>query len=274
MIYSEPKLSFLVLDYSKEVETRLCLESIKRFTRFEHKVIYLHNGNNEDYPYRLFKEGLIDHFIQTRNNNGLGIGTRDLFAACFSSYAFYLQNDQCLGREFIEAELKNIISYIGLAEITSKDFKHRYIASVDLAGGVCGRNVYSERAHIIETAHYKDLEGSVGLSYHGAGPYHDGEWREAQIQEYYRKHNFLHYTYPNPLAIDNGREAIRQNPDGSRWKHFPDTKQLFLLNGPVKERYIYPKLTEAEWNSVLETQAWEPGKIPEQEVKDSFHVWH
>jgi hypothetical protein len=56
--------------------------------------------------------------------------------------------------------------------------------------------------------------------------------------------------------------------------HYPDTKQLWLINGPVKERYVYPKFSDREWEYVLGTQSWPPGEIPENEKKDSFHVWN
>ena len=75
---------------------------------------------------------------------------------------------------------------------------------------------------------------------------------------------------------DNGRRAIRENPDGSIWEHHPDDKGLTLVRGPVKERYVYPKFTDEEWQGVLETQTWIAGQIPSNELADSFIVpsWH
>src|SRR3989338_11219459 len=110
--YAEPELSYLVLDFLKEEETRRCLESVKRHTKFSHKVIYLHNGPAE-YPARFLKEGLCDQLIQTSTNTGLGIGTRDLFAAPFSPYSFYLQNDQFLNRDFMQEEFRALVAMIG-----------------------------------------------------------------------------------------------------------------------------------------------------------------
>lgn len=262
--YKEPLLNFLVLDFCKESETKLCLESIRNNAEFNHKVIYYHNGNEVEYPYSLFKLGLIDHFIQTKVNNGLGVGSRDLFATSFSKYSCYLQNDQIIGRKFSEKELNDLISIIGI----------KTCMSISLAGSVCGKNIFSERCHIIETNFYKWMEYNLPLSYGGAGPYHNIQWREGQIQEFYKKNNYIHYTDWPVLVIDNGRSAERQNPDGSRWKHFPDTKQLWLIKGPIKEKYVYPKFSDQEWLNVLKTQTWENGKIPENEIKDSFHVWN
>lgn len=267
--YHEPQLSVCVLDFNKPEATLTCLESVRRRIRVRHRTIYLHNGPS-DYAYDLYENGLVDQFIQTRANNGLGIGTRDLIAACFSPYFLYLQNDQVVGRDFVQTELDAIIAVL-VGGHTRGD-----VASVSLAGPVGGPGVYSERAHIMATATYKTMERSLPLTPGGAGPYHHQMWREEQIQRLYLEQGWTHHTSWPPLVIDNGREAVRQNPDGSIWRHEPDTKALVLVSGPVKERYVYPKLNDEEWTRVLTTQSWPPGSIPANEVKDSFKVgaWH
>jgi hypothetical protein len=264
--YKEPELSILVLDFLKEEETRICLESIKHHVKFPVKVIYLHNGPAE-YPHKFFQEGLVDQFIQTKVNNGLGIGTRDLFAASFSKFSFLLQNDQFIGRDFAEEEFIKISKYI------DGSYNENIIKSVSLAGDNC-QGQYSERGHIIKTDFYKYMETNNFLSYFGAGPFHQGPWREELIQKTYKHNNLIHYIWPNQLVVDNGKRAKRQNPDGSIWEHRPDTKQLRLISGPIRERYIYPCFTDQEWETVLETQKWEDWKIPEKEVVSSFRVWH
>jgi hypothetical protein len=266
--YSEPIISFLVLDFNKENDTRACLLSLRERVKFKHKIIYLHNGPS-DYAIDFFKDGLVDQFIITSKNNGLGIGTRDLFAASHSPFSIYWQNDQILGRDFSEEEAVNLTT-----ALFSPIGNGKQVASISLAGSPCGPGIYSERAHLINTDFYRYLEVNAKLGYHGAGPYHDGPWREEQIQKFYEANNFVHYPLNNPLAIDNGRTAERQNPDGSRWRHYPDTKQLWLIAGPIKEKFIYPKFTDTEWEEVLKTQSWPDGKIPEQEVAHSFHVWN
>lgn len=271
-LYAEPLVSFLVLDFDKPVESRLLLESIRDRTQFAHKTIYLHNGRRdagEEYGYQYLRDGLIDQFIQTRVNHGLGVGTRDLFSACFSPWAVYAQNDQILARDFEVAELQEIIGLIGTKTAAGEE-----VASVSLAGPVCGEGVYTERAHLISAGFYRHMEMNVGLPCGGAGPYHHEPWREGAIQRYYKDNGYTHLTSRRALFMDNGREAKRQNPDGSRWMHYPDTKSLFLLSGPVTERYIYPYLTEQEWDQVIATQSWPPGQIPEREKGNSFHVWH
>ncbi len=271
-IYSEPVLSVLVLDFLKKWETCMCLESVKRHIKVPYKVIYLHNGP-ADYPVALLREGLVDQLIQTKINTGLAIGTRDLFAACFSEYALYLQNDQVIGRDLVKEEYQDIVRSIGTFTDTVEGSE---VKSVSVAGSPCGKGVYSERAHFICTQAYRTWEHHNLLGYHGAGPYHDGPWREAQIQKIYREEGWVHYEWPAPLVIDNGRRAVRQNPDGSIWTHEPDTKRAWLLQGPVKERHIYPRFSEAEWTEVLSTQVWPDGLIPEHERAESFTVpqWH
>lgn len=273
--YSQPIVSFLILDYNKPKETEVLLASLKARVKFPHEIIYLHNGSS-DYAYDLYKRGAIDKFIQTKENNGLGIGTRDLFAACFSHWAIYVQNDQYLGRDFTADEFNEIVRIFFFNKKLNglDDSNARLVGSISLAGAPCGQGVYSERAHLINTSFYKHMEMMIPLPNGGAGPYHHQEWREGAIQKYYKEKNIEHYIYSSPLFVDNGRTAERQNPDGSRWRHYPDTKQLFLLSGPVKEKYIYPKFTDEEWAEVISTQNWPDGKIPSCEVNDSFSFWN
>jgi hypothetical protein len=269
--YQEPQVSFLVLDFRREQSARLCLQSIRQRVKFaDYKIIYCHNGL-ADYPVQFMREGLIDELIMPRENGGLGLGTRALFAACFSPYAIYWQADQIVGCDYTEGYFRRDVALLGLTEFPNGG---RTIGSVSLAGPVCGHGVYSERAHLISMQLYRRMEHEIPLGAGGAGPWHHLLWREGAIQQFYREHGLWHHTGYPPLCIDNGRDAVRQNPDGSIWRHEPDRKGLWLISGPVKERYVYPKLTDAEWESVLSTQSWPAGKIPEQEVKDSFHVWN
>jgi hypothetical protein len=263
MEYTEPELTVLVLDFRKERETRRCLESVKKHLKVSHKIIYLHNGVGVDYPYELFREGLIDQFIQTKKNNGLDVGTRDLFAASFSPWSFYLQNDQTLKRDFTQEEFDQIKNMIGQQLQSPEDGSVWTVKSVDLAGGMAGLHTYSERAHIVPTAFYKKLE-EAGLNYGGAGPYHHVRWREGQIQDFYKTQHFLHYTYPNVLVNDDGDTSIRENPDGSIWEHHADTNGVRLVRGPIKEKNDHPPFTDLEWEQVLKTQSWPEWQVPER----------
>lgn len=273
MIYCEPQVSFLVLDMAKPILSHQLLVSLRDKVKFDHKVIYLHNGRKdgtEEYGYEYLREGLIDQFIQTSKNNGLGIGTRDLFAASFSPYSVYVQNDQILGRDFIQSELDEYLSILEYSYPLSRAFT--IPISISLAGQSAGHMIYSERAHIIKTSFYKKLEYE-GLPYHGAGPYADGPWREGTIQKYYRDNQFLHLTDIPPLFIDRGINTIRDNPDGSRLKMRTDTKAVTWITTP-KERYVFPDMTEQEWIKSISGN-WKDGTIPEGYLKrgESFNCW-
>lgn len=254
--YQEPVVSFLVLDFQKPAESRLCLESIERHALFPHKTIYLHNGES-DYACQLFKDGLIDQFIQTRTNNGLGIGTRDLFAASFSRYSILFQNDQILAQDFTHQMLDQLIALLWL----QNEAKTSTIASVSLAGQVAGPGIYSERGHLIETSFYKAMElVDQRLGYAGAGPYNDsGDWREAQIQSYYKERGFVHFTQLPPMVQDNGVWTIRDLA-GGRMRMRTDTKALTWLKPPI-ERAVFPDHTDEEWTLAIAGQ-WPAGQTP------------
>lgn len=266
--FKEPDLTIAVLDFQKPEVTYQCLNSIKKYVTFPVKVNYLHNGA-ANYPARFLAEGLIDTLIMPRSNGGLGLGTRDLMKSVSSEYTLYLQNDQFFGRHFTEADFEYFR--------TPLDFMDRngfIVKSVSLAGQICGENIYSERAHLIRTRFYQEMEEKIPLGHGGAGPYHDSPWREGQIQSYYDYNGYLHLTNLPAFVVDNGHNAIRENPDGSLWEHKPDTKALKLLRGPVKEKYVYPYFTDSEWEQVLQTGFWPEWQIPENEKKNSFRVWN
>ena len=67
---SRPLVSFLILDFRKPKETKTCLESIKRYVQFPHKIIYLDNGSREGYPQEFKNSGLCDIIIQNNTNTG------------------------------------------------------------------------------------------------------------------------------------------------------------------------------------------------------------
>jgi hypothetical protein len=264
--YQEPLLSILVLDFVKPEMTRRCLESIKRHVKFPAKVIYLHNGPAE-YAYELFKIGLVDHFIQTRSNNGLGVGTRDLVAACFSRYFMMLQNDQVIARDFEEPEFITLVED-GLDLVAPNG---QTVKSISLAGPVGGNGVYSERCHIMETKTYKDMEFDIPLPPGGAGPYSHQMWREEAIQKFYKTCNWTHYTGWRPLVLDQGFYTVRDNPDGGRVRMRTDTKSVRWLELP-KEPYVFPEMTAQEWADSIAGK-WVPGTIPQSYRSHSFNCW-
>ena len=134
--YQEPILSVLVLDFNKPVEARACLESVKRHVLCPHRVIYLHNGQ-ADYPAAFLRDGLVDTLIQTSQNRGLGVGTRDLVAACFSPYFLYLQQDQILEHNLTADAAQYLFDLLD-----EEDEEGKVIRSISLAGPICGDGIY------------------------------------------------------------------------------------------------------------------------------------
>jgi len=260
------KTSILILDFNKPEESRACLESVEELCQFNKNVVFLSNGGNQDYVWELYKDGLIDFCIFSRENEGLGLGTSKLFNFSPDERVLALQNDQIVGRPISQKEVDSIFDIMS----------EQGIPSISIAGGQCGNNIYSERAHFTNKSFYLGMEKNIPLGRGGAGPYHDEIWREESIQGYYEENHLAHITNYPAAVIDNGRSAVRENPDGSVWKHLPDTKQLWLIGGPVKEKFVYPKFTEKEWDEVISSQSWPDGKAPELQVESAFKVphWH
>lgn len=266
--YQEPILTVAVLDYCKPFEARLCLESVKRHVQVPHKVVFCDNGSNEDYPLTFVRDGLVDQLIVNRESTGLGLGTRDIMNASFSPFTLMMQNDQVFSRDLTQVDFDSLTSQLG------QRTQDGVIASINLAGLIASPNRYSERSHIVFTTFYRQMERGGVLGYHGAGRYHDGIWREAQIQEVYAAQNLIHWTPPTvQWAKDNGVYATRDMGDGGVWLHRTDNKALFVIVAPTGPKNpAYPKLTDTEYELAKKGE-WQDGRIPEMEVKDSFDCW-
>lgn len=254
------KYNFLILDYNRPKESELCLHSIKKHAKFNHNIIYLSNGGNQDYILDYYKNGLIDKLILRKDNSGCGLGTRELFNDfdIDSEFVFYVQCDQFMVRDLTPEEINNYIT----------NMKNN-ILYVDLAGNQ-GHGKYSERAHFINKNSYNKIPNTRG----GPGPYANEKWTEETMQDYMKENN-LTFLSVNPLVFkDNGKVSYRQFPCGGETMHFTDTKQLWILK-PLKEKYSsWPniELTEKEWELVL-TNNWINGTIPERLKQHSFNHW-
>jgi hypothetical protein len=255
------KVSYLILDFNKPTESSLCLQSLRENTKFDCPIIYLSNGGHQDYVWEFYKKGWIDKLVVNKENTGLGFGTQDLFKICDSEYAIYVQNDQYLGREYTEAELDQQIEKLG------QDGK---IQSISLAGDQC-QGKYSERAHLINSIFYRRVL-LPKLTGGGAGPYHHLEWAEETIQKFYEENNLKHYIWPQVLFGDNGAWSIRTNPDGSLWRNRTDIKTAYLVQGPVKEKYVYPPFSDEQWETILKEQKCE-AIVPDGWKDNVFKCW-
>lgn len=254
----------LILDFNREDELKTLLDSIKYFANFEKRVVVLNNGG-ERYADKYKDKGLIDEVIHNRVNIGCGAATVQLFAQCRSDYAFYIQVDHELQYELTEEHIKLFKDSLT---------KNNQIFYVDLNGDQ-GHGKYSERAQFINRNKYL----SAPISFGGPGPLEDLLWSEESIQNYMAENNLTFASFNIrgiPPFKDCGKRSVRTNPDGSIWSHEPDTKRLWLKQGPIKEKFSYPKFTDSEWEEVIKNQSWPDGNIPEKEKDHSFVVphWH
>jgi hypothetical protein len=145
---------------------------------------------------------------------------------------------------------------------------------ISLAGSPCGLDIYSDRCHLGKTDFFRSMdEWGDGFPDGGCGPLYSGSetYNENFIQRYFKEHGLLAPAINPPFVADNGKWSVRENADSSVWKHRTDTKELWLIKGPVKEKAEFPFLSDKEWEEVLETQKWE-GRIPERELAHAFKV--
>lgn len=253
-------VSFLVLDFNKPVESKLCLESIRKNAKFDYQLIYLSNGGEQEYVLDFYKQGLIDKLILFKKGEGCGNGTIAAFDSCDTDYAFYVQNDQELVREID----KQTVYYF------ENMLKSQKFHCIDLAGAQAGMNKYSERGQFIDVNFYKTIPKGIKGEYGGPGLYNDRRYVESYVQEYFEKNN-LNVAHVYPHFRDNGKWSIREIGDGL-YKHRCDTKQMYILRKPTYFTKEYPPFSEVEWIKVLRGE-WVDGDIPETWKKHSFKYW-
>lgn len=258
MSYKEPELAVLILDFRREQESKLLLNSLRKNLQVNAKLYYLSNSP-EDYVYQYVKEGLIDVLIVNKENLGCGIGTRQLFHASLSKYSLYCQVDQWLIRPFTQDHFNQITERLNT------------FFYADLAGNQ-GNGQFSERAFLIETQKYLEIPG-IDSIIGSPGPFANYRWGEKHVQDY-MSDNYLRFFSTHPFFGDNGRVSYRTYPCGGETLHYTDTKQLFIIK-QLKKRYDdFPnlKLTDSEWNQVL-SGTWEQGNVPEMDKQHSFKYY-
>lgn len=254
--YTEPQLSVLCLDFAKPAETRLCLDSIRRHIKVPHKVVYLDNGSNADYPWGLYREGLCDVLISKRVGRGGGFGQSDLFRWCDTPYALFVQNDQELLYDIDERTFSTLIAPL------SQGYH-----CVDLNGDQSGRGVWTDRAHLIETRFFNSL-----APFPNGGPGNDAaKWNEAYLQRVFAEKGYRIAHFRPALFQDCGKWSVREAGDGL-FKHRTDKKTLYVIKRPSFMTEVYPPLNSQEWAEVL-NGTWINGTIPEAWKQHSFQCW-
>jgi hypothetical protein len=253
-----PKLQFLITDFNRNVESEKLLLSLRdnlQIDRDSYWISYLSNGGNQSYVFDFYQSGLIDQLVIRKENLGGSWAMRDLVSLCQSEYAFLLQNDQYLNMPITNNEIGYLI---GLLE----NYK-----CVDLAGGQCGANTYSDRAQFVKTADY--LEWIKDAKHYGPGPnQHLGQHNEGVIQDVFSKNSFEVYHFPLVMFANNGKWSIREHPCGGVSMHSTDEKKLYWTKLPLEKNSGFD-LTDEEWAKSIKGE-WVNGTIPENWKKDSF----
>jgi len=255
---SNINVSFLVLDFRKELETYDCLASIKKRALFPHKIIYLDNGGfDEKYPHELYKDELCDVLIRKKNGMGGGYGQTDLTRFCDTEYFFFVQNDQKL---ITNIHQENIDFFIKLLN----DGYH----CIDLNGDQSRKNMWTDRAHFMKTSFFNSLgpfpNGGPGLD--------DIPWNEEYLSNKFRDNDYKIAHIQPLLFMDCGKWSVREAGDGI-FRHRCDTKIMFVDKVPSYKTNVYPPLNDLEWDEIFSGNWPKEGKIPEEWEKHSFVYW-
>lgn len=254
-------LSVCVLDFARPRESMSCLESIKKYVKIPHEVIFCCNGGQyQEYAWEFYKEGLIDKLIINKQNNGGGFGTVQLFNNSFSKYVLWIECD---------CELVCDIDNLWFNQFRDI-LESGYASCIDLTGGICGNNIYSGRSFIMNRSFYNSIKKDDNGIYYGPGPYNSGPYLENYIQNYFKNNN-LKVVHVKGLIKDNGKWSMREIGDGF-YRHSTDEKKLYILRKPTYKTEEYPPLNDTEWQILLEGK-WIDGTIPEKWKPHSFTYW-
>jgi len=254
------QVSILVLDYQRPEESRLCLQSIKNNCPIEHETIYTCNGGeNQDYAFQFYKEGLIDKLLINKQNNGGGFGTVQLVNDSFNKYILWIECDCEIGYKLDEDLLNKFIQAL----------ENGY-SCIDLTGGICGQGNYSGRAFFMKRELYNSIPKDENGLYGGPGPFNNVKYLEAFINEYFKKNNLK--VAHIPFVKDNGKWSIREIGDGI-YKHRCDTKNLFIVKQPTFKTPEYPPFDDSDWELALSGNWPVEGKVPNIWKNNVFRVW-
>lgn len=251
-------LSILVLDYRKPVETRQCLESLRRHMKVPCKIVYLDNGSNEQYPWSFYQEGLCDIIISKKVGMGGGFGQTDLFRWCDTKYAIFVQSDQVLMYDINQDAIDTMIKCLNDGA-----------RCIDLNGDQSQKGRWTDRAHFIDVEWFNSLapfpNGGPGLDHL--------RWNENYLQEVFDNlGNPIVHIRP-VLFRDNGRVTIRELPCGGVVQMETDTKKVSWIKTP-KQPYMFPEMSDEEWNLSISGN-WVSGTVPKKYLErgESFDFW-
>lgn len=246
---------FLLLDFQRPKETELCVNSIRKHAKINHKIRLLHNGPAEEYHGDLLQSGAIDYLHCNDANLGCGMGIMQLFLYCKTPFCFFVQVDQILNQN-ITPEL------IGKFKI---EINKGGVSYIDVAGNQ-GHGKFSERAAFIPVDWYNSIPKVPA----GPGPFSHLKWTEECVQEHMEQNKQRFKSVF--LFTDIGKYSIRSNPDGSVWKHRTDNKNIQCLKKP-SEKYVFPPFSDEQWERALKGNWPTEGEVPKEWEKHVFEFW-
>lgn len=258
-----PRFQILILAFDRVAESNTLLSSIIEHVKIPREnfwITYLSNGSSDNSRIIQWLDlGLIDQLILRKKNTGGSWGMVDLANLCQSKYAFLVQNDQFLINDITDS---TIDYFMGLLDSGYQ--------CVDVSGGQCGANTFSDRASFVKIEDYYNW--TKNLNNFGPGFEGDGDHNEGEIQKIFRENNFKVAHISPLLFADNGKWSIRQHEDGSVTKWSTDEKRLYLIIPPTKKMKSL-KVDDNTWDKILSGK-WIDGDIPYNWKKDSFLYWN
>ncbi len=271
------QVEYLLLDYERPIEAELALNKIHKHSKFNYRITYLANGNEENsYVFNFYQNGLIDKLIVLKEGGGAGLGARELFKNAECEFCLFFQIDQyCdadIGQEEMDFYCKHLVD-------------NPNVYCIDLSGGQgrfeqAGSLRYSDRVHLLRREAFTGMKG-IEKVIGGVGRHCGNLWSEEFIQNYI-KDNHLKMELGRFIYKDNGKQSIRQydisyGVDGVAPKtlHYTDEKTLFILSPFIEPLHKNPtlKLTDQEWREVISGNWPKEGRIPEADKPHSFKYW-
>lgn len=252
------KVSFLVLDFKKHLETLKCLTSIKTRALFPHKIIYLDNGGyGEEYPNQLYNKGFCDVIIRKQKGMGGGFGQTDLIRFCDTEYFIFVQNDQELIQDITEHTIKYFVDALNMG-----------YHCIDLNGDQSRRGFWTDRAHMMKTSVFNNLG-----PFPNGGPGLDSvPWNEEFLSNKFKELNYK-IAHIQPLFFrDLGKWSIREAGDGL-YNHRTDTKIMFIEKTPTYKTDVFPPFDPEDWALALSGNWPKEGKVPNLWKDNVFKCW-
>jgi glycosyltransferase involved in cell wall biosynthesis len=263
MIDLTKEISCVILDFYREKESRVLLESLKENLKFKCDIVFYDNGTPDNYSEKFLEEGLITKLIKQEKNRGCGPATAHIYEMATTPFVLYLQCDHELVEPLHGEQIMNAIQWL----------RDGIFHCIDMAGNQ-GQGRFSERANIMGVDFYNKIpKGSLG----GPGITNDEKYVEEWVQDYFSENDCRIAHIQPTFFADRGYYSVRQLADDDLCTiHSCYSKEIWRMTNEIpKRRYdIFPPLNDNEWHRFDELiPVWKTGKrgyIPESQVPHSF----